>query len=220
MSAAISKRTLTRLPLYLSYLKSLSDRPEKISAAAIAKELGLNDVLVRKDLAFVGPGGRPRTGYITEDLIADIEQFMGYKDINSAVIIGAGKLSAALLEYDGFIEYGLEIVAAFSSKRSECWNCVGKPFFPLERLNEICKRLNVHIGIIAVPAGEAQAAADTLVNCDIKAIWNLTSVHLNVPDTVLVENENMGASLALLSKHLLNKFCSSQRDERKHVIGA
>ena len=206
MRATISKRTLTRLPLYLSYLKSLADRPEKISAAVISRNLGLNHVLVRKDLAFVGPGGRPRTGYITEELIADIEQFMGYKDIHSAVIVGAGKMSAALLEYDGFMEYGLEIVSAFSMDESECFNCGGKQFLPLERLHEICCRLNVRIGIIAVPADKAQSAADYLVNSKINAIWNLTPAHLNVPDTVLVQNENMGASLALLSKHLIKKF--------------
>ncbi len=222
MSATISKRTLTRLPLYLSYLKSLSDRPEQISAAAIAKELGLSHVLVRKDLAYVGPGGRPRTGYITDELISDIERFMGYKELSSAVIIGAGKLSAALLEYDGFIEYGLEIAAAFGGGRSECLSCSGKPFFPLERLNEICSRLNVHIGIIAVPAGEAQKAADLLVESGIQAIWNLTPAHINVPDTVLVENENMGASLALLSKHLLKNFCSvkEKENEGKQAAGA
>lgn len=203
MNAIISGRTLSRLPLYLSYLKSLEERPETITAAFIAKELGLNHVLVRKDLAFVGQGGRPRTGYITEDLIEDIERFMGYKEISKAVIVGSGKLSAGLLEYDGFREYGVEIVASFSNRRSECQNCGCIQVYPLEKMQELCGRLHVQIGIVAVPADEAQKAADVLAKSGIRVIWNLTPAHLSVPDWVLVQNDSIGASLAFLSKCLL-----------------
>ncbi|MEI6101207.1 MAG: redox-sensing transcriptional repressor Rex [Eubacteriales bacterium] len=201
MNGLISKRTLTRLPVYLSYLKSMNDRPVKISAAAISKELQLNHVLVRKDLAAVGQGGRPRTGYITENLIGDIERFMGYKEIKSAVIVGAGKLGTALLDYEGFSEYGIEIVAAFDM-HATAEGKTGKPVYPMNRLQEICSNLSVHIAVVTVPAEEAQPVADILVDCGISAIWNFAPVHLNVPETVLVQNENMGASLALLSKYL------------------
>ncbi len=217
MRTAVSKRTLIRLPLYLSYLKSLYDRPEMVSAAGIAKALRLNSVLVRKDLACVVAGGRPRTGYITRELMDDIERFMGYKELQKAVIVGTGKLSAALLEYDGFTEYGLEMVAAFGSGGSDWRNINDKPVFPLKKLREICCIEKAYIGVVAVPAEEAQKAADCLVDCGIRAIWNLTPVHLNVPDSVLVGNENIGASLALLSGRLFKKFSP---DENKHAAEA
>ncbi len=202
---AVSGRTLGRLPLYLSYLKSLSERPETISAAIIARQLNLNHVLVRKDLAYVGQGGRPRTGYVTEELIADIERFMGYRETSRAVVVGAGKMSEALMEYEGFSEYGLEIVALFSNRKNELQTCGCIRAFPVEKLGEICRRMHVQIGIVAVPAAEAQAAADLLADGGVRAIWNLSPAHLNVPDWVLVENENMGASLAMLSKRLCQK---------------
>ena len=72
----------------------------------------------------------------------------------------------------------------------------------MERLGDICRRLGVHIGIITVPADQAQAVCDALVEAGIKAIWNFAPIHLYVPDGVLVQTENMAASLAMLSKHL------------------
>ena len=75
---SVSKQTLERLPLYLNYLKSLpKDEVPNISATVIAEKLGLNDVQVRKDLAMISSGGRPKIGYITADLTADIERFLG-----------------------------------------------------------------------------------------------------------------------------------------------
>ena len=108
----ISKSTLKRLPVYLSYLKSLpEDGPAHISATALAAALSMGEVQVRKDLALVSNGGRPKIGYLREGLIQDIEDFLGYANTNDAVLVGAGKLGRALLGYNGFEEYGLNIVA-------------------------------------------------------------------------------------------------------------
>jgi redox-sensing transcriptional repressor len=76
----------------------------------------------------------------------------------------------------------------------------------LEKLIELCPRLNVHIGIITVPAECAQSVCDLLVDSGILAIWNFAPVHLKVPDHILVQNENIAASLALLAKHLAEKL--------------
>ena len=110
----ISKAVLKRLPGYLSYLKSIQDSPTPyISATALANALGMGEVQVRKDLAMVSDGGRPKIGYVRESLIEDIEQFLGYDNTTDAVLIGAGKLGLALMGYKGFQEYGLNILAAF-----------------------------------------------------------------------------------------------------------
>lgn len=114
----ISKKTLARLPLYLGYLREQKggDQPY-ISATTIADALGLNQVQVRKDLALISSGGKPKVGYRISELEADIERFLGYDNINSAVIVGAGHLGKALMSYVGFKQYGLEIIAAFDSDR-------------------------------------------------------------------------------------------------------
>lgn len=202
MTQNISKHTLQRLPMYLSYIKGLpEDAPKNISATTIAEALQLNDVQVRKDLASVSSSGKPKVGYNVKDLIAELEAFLGYNDIDNAVIVGAGSLGKALLNYSGFKAYGLNIIAAFDLCE-EPTEFQGKTVFPIAQLGSFCRKVNVHIGIITVPASSAQEICDLLVNSGIRAIWNFAPVHLVVPDGILVQNENMASSLALLSNHL------------------
>ena len=204
MEKEISRATLKRLPTYLSYLKALpSEASANISATALAAGLHMGEVQVRKDLALVSDGGRPKIGYNREHLIADIENFLGYGNSNDAVLIGAGKLGRALLGYGGFAEYGLNIVAAFDANDTLIGTTNGgKPIMHLSRLGEVCQRYKIKIGIITVPAEYAQGVCDLLIENGILAIWNFAPKHLNVPDGILVQNENMAASLALLCKQL------------------
>lgn len=174
---------------------------ENISATTIAEALQLNDVQVRKDLASVSSSGKPKVGYNVKDLIAELEAFLGYNDIDNAVIVGAGSLGKALLNYSGFKAYGLNIIAAFDLCE-EPTEFQGKTVFPIAQLESFCRKVNIHIGIITVPASSAQEICDLLVNSGIRAIWNFAPVHLVVPDGILVQNENMASSLALLSNHL------------------
>ena len=188
--------------MYLSYIQGLpEDAPKNISATTIAEALQLNDVQVRKDLASVSSSGKPKVGYNVKDLIAELEAFLGYNDIDNAVIVGAGSLGKALLNYSGFKAYGLNIIAAFDLCE-EPTEFQGKTVFPIAQLGSFCRKVNVHIGIITVPASSAQDICDLLVESGIRAIWNFAPVHLVVPDGILVQNENMASSLALLSNHL------------------
>lgn len=188
--------------MYLSYIQGLpEDAPKNISATTIAEALQLNDVQVRKDLASVSSSGKPKVGYNVKDLIAELEAFLGYNDIDNAVIVGAGSLGKALLNYSGFKAYGLNIIAAFDLCE-EPTEFQGKTVFPIAQLESFCRKVNVHIGIITVPASSAQEICDLLVESGIRAIWNFAPVHLVVPDGILVQNENMASSLALLSNHL------------------
>lgn len=204
MAQKISNSVLKRLPVYLSYLKSLpEDAPDHISATTIAAALNMGEVQVRKDLALVSDGGRPKVGYPRTGLIGDLEQFLGYDDTNDAVLIGAGKLGRALMGYSGFSEYGLNIIAAFDADARQVGNDnSGKPVLPMSELPRLCAERNTLMGIITVPAAQAQSVCDLLIACGLKAIWNFAPVHLDVPDGILVQNENMAASLAVLSKHL------------------
>ena len=199
----ISKAVLKRLPAYLAYLKSVSDSASpNISATALAAALGMGEVQVRKDLAMVSSGGRPKVGYNRLNLIDDIEQFLGYDNTTDAVMIGAGKLGQALLDYKGFEAYGLNILAAFDIRPMAEYTESGKPILPMEELESFCRKNKVLMGIITVPAAHAQEVCDKLVKSGIKAIWNFANTHLEVPGNILVQYENMATSLAVLSMHL------------------
>lgn len=203
-SKDVSKSVLKRLPGYLAYLKNMpEDSPSHISATALANALGMGEVQVRKDLALVSDGGRPKIGYLRVQLIGDIEQFLGYNNTTDAVLIGAGRLGCALLDYEGFQEYGLNILAAFDNNPTKVGvDESGKPILPLDQLTEFCTEHKVLMGIVTVPAVHAQSVCDLLVENGIKAIWNFAPVHVDVPKNILLQTQNMATSLALLSVHL------------------
>ncbi len=199
----ISKAVLKRLPGYLAYLKSLPENDVRyISATTLASALGMGEVQVRKDLAMVSNGGRPKVGYVRRSLINDIEQFLGYDNTTDAVLIGAGKLGQALCGYSGFSAYGLNILAAFDANPSGAFTGEGKPIYPMDQLSAFCKANKVLMGIITVPAATAQEVCNALIESGIKAIWNFAPTHLEVPENILVQQENMATSLAVLSMHL------------------
>ena len=151
--------------------------------------------------------GKPKVGYNTEALIAELEEFLGYNDVDDAIIVGAGKLGKALLTYGGFKDCGMNIVAAFDIDEEVCEEDYGgKRILTMDKLMDLCERMRVRIGIIAVPAENAQAICNLLIESGILAIWNFAPVHLDVPEGILVHNENLAASLAILSKQLKEKF--------------
>jgi len=200
-----SRKLLERLPVYLNYLKSLPEQTGNVSATSIALALGLGHVQVRKDLAKVSDEGRRRTGRSREKLIRDIEDYLHYATTTGTILVGAGKLGRALLDYDGFEELGLNVMAGFDRNPVDKQTEQGKPIYPMGRLESFCKCYDVRIGIIAVPAESAQEVCDMLVSCGVKAIWNFAPVCLHVPEHVVVQSENLAVSFASLRMLLKEK---------------
>ena len=196
--------SVRRLPSYLRLLNELQARGrDVVSCTHIADDLGLVSVQVRKDLAITGIVGKPKIGYQIPELMAAIETFLGWNNVKDAFLIGAGSLGAALLGYEGFKEFHLNVLAGFDVDPAKIGTQIhGKDIFPMERLPNLVKRMHVLIGILAVPAVAAQNAADIMVRSGMRAIWNYTSVQLRVPDIVVVEDVKLAASLAVLSSRL------------------
>ena len=194
---SIPKATLGRLPQYLEYLRSLPEIRRTISATAIAKALSLGDVQVRKDLAVVSGAGKPKIGYETDKLITDIESHLGCERLTNAVLVGAGKLGRALLDYDGFEDFGVKIVAGFDCNETVLTKGT-KDILPIRDIEVYCREHDVKLGIITVGQGSAQDVCDKLVESGIKAIWNFAPVTLKVPNEVLLKQENLALSLAYL----------------------
>ncbi len=206
---SISKATLGRVPRYLNFLKELSlENVPFISATTISKELKLGEVQVRKDLAMISGAGRPRIGYETEVLIQQLEDCLGYNKLTFAVLVGAGRLGRALLQYDGFQHFGVKITAAFDSNDKVLNPDAETVILPLNQFDSFCKEHEIRLGIITVGEGSAQQVCDQMVKSGITAIWNFAPCKLQVPDGVLLQNENLALSLA----HLRNRLGYSYRN--------
>ena len=195
----IPKSVKARLPIYLHYLKSLeADETATISSAAIAAAQGLGEVQVRKDLAMVSGAGKPKIGYFVNELASHIENALGSNCVTGVIIVGAGKLGKALLCYDGFEEFGLNVMAAFDKDESKAGVVHEKTVYPVSRAKDFCKTHAVKIGVIAVPEKSAEETLALLIDCGVKAVWNFAPVRLKAQG-VKIKNENMAAALAVLS---------------------
>ena len=203
MNKNITSQTLSRLPVYFNYLRSLPEERKKgnISATAIAEALGLNDVQVRKDLASVSNGGRPKVGYMTSELMSDIGKFLGFENHDRVVVAGMGNFGRAMLEYNGFEAYGFDIVCGFDHNKERVGSTInGKPVRHIDELESFCKENDIRIGIITVPEKAAQEICDRMAAAGIKFILNFAAVYLNAPKGVAVHNENISLTLAMLAR--------------------
>ena len=200
----VTKATLGRLPQYLQFLNGLPPvQYDHISATTIAKMLSLGEVQVRKDLAAVSRLGKPKVGYRTSELISDLEDALGCKKLTPAILVGAGKLGRALLDYNGFEEYGVQITAAFDCNEQVLrMNKTSKEILPISSLKKYCTENGIRIGIITVGSGSAQDVCDQMLEAGITAIWNFAPCQLKVPDNVLVKQENLALSLAHLNSQI------------------
>jgi redox-sensing transcriptional repressor len=160
-------------------------------------------IQVRKDLAITNAVGRPKLGYSVSELVDMIEDFLGWHNTTEAYLVGAGNLGAALLGYQGFREYGLDIIAAFDADESKVGTEIrGKKVIHVEKLPEMIRRMGIKIGILTVPAFCAQELADNMVSAGIHAIWNFSPVKVMAPPEIIVQHENLASSLVVLSKKL------------------
>ncbi|WP_461791157.1 redox-sensing transcriptional repressor Rex [Pseudothermotoga sp.] len=198
----LPRPTFERLKLYHRLL--LDVKEEYISSETMARMLKLQPEQVRKDLSYLRTTGKPKLGYRVEELKKELDELFAVKRETTVVIVGAGRLGSALANYRGFARYGIEIVAIFDNDPQKIGQFVSDlVVLPLKDLKRVVKRFNVEIGVICVPEESAQEVANLLVACGIKGIWNFAPVQLEVPEDVVVVNEDITQSLLTL-KHLLN----------------
>lgn len=179
-----------------------------IASSHIARALKFSEEQVRKDLQVATSArGIPNKGRDINCLIRDIEDFLGYHNNRDAIIIGVGHLGAAFMNYEGFAEFGLNILAGFDVDEQKIDHEInGKKIFSMAKLENLIQRLNVHLAILTTPADVSQEVAKRLEQAGIQAIWNFSPVSLNVGENVVVENVNLASSLAVLSHKLQEKL--------------
>ena len=199
----VPEPALRRLPCYLAYLKLEHRRgSEYVSSTLIARDNGVDPTQVTKDLAYTGIAGKTRVGYEVEPLISALEEFLGFVEMDKAYLFGAGSLGRALLYDHGLEYYGLKIKEAFDVDEK----VIGTEINGV-RINHINKfqenkNKDVKIGILTVPAENAQAVATSMIENGIKAIWNFTPVRISVPASVVVQNTSLYAHLAVMFNRL------------------
>nr|MCR4661009.1 redox-sensing transcriptional repressor Rex [Clostridia bacterium] len=181
---------------------------EYCSATILAEMVRENPAVVKKDLqSVISQPGKPKLGYEIKSAIRDIEENLGYYTIKNAILIGAGKLGQALLGYVGFDKYGFNILAGFDTNPELVGKTItDKNIYDISKMQEYIKENNILIAIVTVPTKYAQEVTTKAIEAGVRAIWNFAPTHLELPENIVVRNEDMAASLAILSKELKNKI--------------
>ncbi|NMB11808.1 MAG: redox-sensing transcriptional repressor Rex [Firmicutes bacterium] len=218
---SIPRPSLERLPVYYRVLLQCRDAGmQYVSSKELGKRAGFDNAQVRKDLNHIWSGGRPGLGYEIDKLAACLADFLGLCNATDAVLVGAGRLGTALAGYPGFAGYGLNIVAVFDADPAKIGGTLcASPILPATKLANLIERLGIRMGIITVPAQSAQAIADTMIAAGVRAIWNFAPICLQVPENVLVRNEDLAAGLATLSYYLKEKGPVSDSAKGESVVG-
>ncbi len=203
----IPTSTLKRLPQYLEVLKQFTRAGlREVSATKISVFTDFHQTLVRKDLSYTSINNVPQSGYNIKKLAKAIEELLNWSDTSSSYLVGVGHLGSALLGYQEFSLRGLTIVDSFDNDPAKIGTIVhGVPVHSVLEITSLAAKKHIKIGIITVPPEAAQLVADLMVHSGIKAIWNFTPQKLHVPTDIIVENVDMFASLAVLSRRLAEK---------------
>jgi redox-sensing transcriptional repressor len=202
---SIPAATIERLPLYYRCLDKVStfEETEVVSSKDLGGRLGIPSTQVRKDLSYYGEFGRRGVGYNVKDLKKSIGKILGVDKKWPAVLVGAGNLGRALINYAGFGKMGLEITDIFDNDLNKIGNRVGTiKVKSTNKLEETIKEKNINLAIVTVPADPAQEVVDDLIDYGIKAIWNFSPTRLYVPDDVFVRNEDLAVGIVSLIYHL------------------
>lgn len=200
----ISKATIDRLPLYFRTLRQIQQEgTEIISSEELGRRIGVTPEQIRKDLASFGEFGKKGVGYFVRELIRNIGEILGLHRNWNIAIVGVGHLGWALANYRNFSSLGFNLAAVFDVEPAKIGQTIGGvEIFSFDRLEEVTREKNIHIGVITVPAPNAQEVADRLVAAGVRGIWNFAPVKLNVPDNVRLVSEDLSVGLSSISYYL------------------
>jgi redox-sensing transcriptional repressor len=204
----IPEASLRRLPIYYRCLQEMMTAGvAQVSCTTLARVLGLDPTQVRKDIEMTGIVGKPKVGYPLGELVRWIENFLGWNRPKEAVLAGAGSVGSALLGYQKFRSHGILIVAAFDIDPEKIGQRIhGREIQPLMFLPDFVRQRHTLVGVIATPAADAQSVTDLMVSGGIRAIWNFAPTHIQVPERVILQNEDLYHSLASLSFKLESRM--------------
>ena len=204
MKKMISQATIDRLPLYFRTLRLVEDEEIPIiSSDELGRRLDITPEQIRKDLATFGQFGRKGIGYDVSELKERISNILGLHNNWRLAIVGVGHLGGALANYVNFASLGFSVVALLDNNKKIVGSKVnGLEVYDTAKINEVIASTAADIGVITVPAAEAQGVADMLVAAGVKGIWNFAPIKLCVPHGVPLVNEDLSVGLSALSYHM------------------
>ncbi|MDP8910691.1 MAG: redox-sensing transcriptional repressor Rex [Actinomycetota bacterium] len=197
MADRLTVGVAARLSRYLQVLTQAKKMgKERISSQEIADYTNVNATQIRRDLSGFGRFGKRGVGYNIDALLAEIRKILRTQGQHNIALVGAGRLGQAIASSSIFAEHGINIAAVFDTDPRKVGQMMdGLPITDYARLKELVREKNIIVGVLAVPAANAQRAADDLVGAGVKIIFNYSEALLDVPSDVAVHTSNPAVEL-------------------------
>ncbi len=204
----ISNTTIKRLTKYYRYIEELdSNDISMVSSHTLGKLMNISPSLIRQDFNAIGEFGRQGHGYCIKSLKEVIGKFLGIDKSHNMIVIGAGNLGQTLANYSGFAEVGFQIKALFDINPKLIGMKINNiDIIDLDHLKSFIQDNDIDIGILCVRKHCVQEMTDILIDAGIKGIWNFSTIDIDVPQHVKVENVNFSNSLFTLSYLMKDKY--------------
>ena len=204
MFPEVPEVVVQRLPMYVRALTDLSvEGAAVVSSQQLGGRLQMTPAQIRKDLSYFGRFGKQGRGYSVAFLLAELRQILGLDREWSACLVGVGRLGRAIINYPGFAPEGFDVVAVFDSDPEQVGTSVGGlRVQPMSELGEAVENRNIDIGIVAVPADQAQSVIDQLVQNNVGGILNYAPIAPHVPMDVVLRNIDPVLSLQSMTYYL------------------
>jgi len=195
-AAAIPGNTIGRLSLYRRLLQEqLAQGNRQVYSHQLARLAVSTPSQVRRDLMTIGFSGSPRRGYAIGELVSNIEGLLARSIETSVALVGVGNLGRAILAYYANRQ-PVRFAAAFDRAPEKTGRILhGCRCYPVSEMAEVIAREQIHVGVIAVPAAEAQGVAYQLVLAGVRGILNFAPVRLHVPAGLYVEHVDLMMAL-------------------------
>jgi redox-sensing transcriptional repressor len=199
---------INRLSIYyrclerISEVKNLGDF-EVISSSEMAEITGINSAQIRKDLAYFGEFGKRGVGYSLKNLSKELKNILGLDKKWPIIIVGAGNLGQALINYKGLEKRGFVIEGIFDNSPIK----IGKKLRQIiiqdvKEIENFIKKKNIKIAVLTVPATSAQEVADRMVKGGIKAILNFAPIRIILSPEIKIHNVDLSIEFEGLTYYL------------------
>ena len=197
----IPGKTVYRLSIYHRCLRRLTENElETVSSSALAKAAGVNPSQLRRDLGCLGTFGTRGLGYPVNELSGAIREVLGRAHLQPVILVGVGKLGAALLRYRGFQKEGFEVIGAFDVDPDRVRERgIAVPVYDVARMGEFIAENQVKLAVLSVPVEHAQEVTNDMVAAGILGILSFSPTVLQVPDLVTVNNVDLALELEQVS---------------------
>ena len=197
MAERLTVGVAARLSRYLQVLTQAKKMgKERISSQEISDYTNINATQIRRDLSGFGKFGKRGVGYNIDSLLGEIRKILRTQGQHNIALIGAGRLGQAIASSSIFAEHGINIAAVFDTDPDKVGRTVGKVLVSdYGSLAETVRDKNIIVGVLAVPAGEAQKAATDLVDAGVKILFNYSEALLDTPGDVAVHTSNPAVEL-------------------------